>query len=484
MRKIKLFKNVVWAATTTITAATPFVVTSCNKINHNLDSIKIDLPQESFSIAYGKTFISLSPIDVICLNKQGKIIDVKTTFEILNDAQQSSQWIWVDKNNKINIKANINPGNYQFSIFAQSVDKTIKSKVKHFIVTVYEEKTTPDNISIIYPHEQQLVFYGQEGNINLDIEPSKIGYEEYKLNKECSWEITNQNELPLDLDNQPVFCIVKQQTNIKLIVSTNIDKSYSKEYEIQIKASCIDNKNINDNCAINVKIEDGYYFEKDGQVYTRKELDDDWELTRISSEQVILDTILDTIYGYPVSKIADYFCNNSGIKNMSVVTLPNNIKTIGKYAFYDQTLLSTLSIPGVTVVEEFAFYRCNNIIDIAEENQPDLYYIGDFGFFRCEKIKLTKLQNLYFLGDHAFEYVKMENIDIGPNIEFMGYRCIGENEKLVNITIDAKVPPELAGALWGGLITMKPTITIPANSLEIYRNTMCWKNFSNYFVGK
>lgn len=483
MGKIKIFKNVAWTVTAT-TFAIPFAITSCNKTNQSLNSIRIDLPQESFSVACGKTFKSSSPIDVICLNNQGKTIDAQTSFVITNDNNKSSQWIWVDKNNKINIKADINPGNYQFNIFAQSIDQTIKSKTKHFFVSIYKEQITPDKISIVYPQEQQLVFYGQDGSINLDILPSKPGYEEYELNKECNWEITNQSELPLDLNNQPVFKINKQKTNVKLLVSKNIDKSYSKEYEIAIKASCVNDENVTDNCIINIKIEDGYYFEQDGWIYTRKELDGDWELTRINSEEVILDTVLDNIYGYPVTKIGDYFCNNSGIKNMSVVTLPSHIKTIGRFAFYNQSLLTTLAIPGVTVVEECAFYGCNNIADIAEENQPDLYYVGDFGFFRCNKIKLTKLKNLRFLGDHAFEEVKMENIELGSDIKFMGYRCIGQNEKLVNITIDAVVPPELVGSLWGGSIVMKPTITVPANSLEIYRNTMCWKNFSTLFIGK
>ena len=212
MRNIRLFKNVAFAAATTIIAATPLITTSCHQSNLNLDSIKIDLPQETFSVGYSKTFVSKTPIDVICLNKQKETIDVETTFVLTNDNDELIQWVWVDHNNKINIKADIQPGKYQFNIYAQNKKKTIKSKVKNFSVLVYQEKTTPTHIDVISPETKQYVFISQQGNINLDIKPSKPGYEEFELNKECNWEITNLNELPLDLNNHPLFKIKNEVT--------------------------------------------------------------------------------------------------------------------------------------------------------------------------------------------------------------------------------------------------------------------------------
>lgn len=47
------------------------------------------------------------------------------------------------------------------------------------------------------------------------------------------------------------------------------------------------------------------------------------------------------------------------------ITLPNTIKTIGKYAFYDCVYITSLVIPeGVTEIEEQSFYNCKSLSDL------------------------------------------------------------------------------------------------------------------------
>lgn len=486
MRKIKIFKNVVFAAATTIIAATPLIITSCTRTvvkSQELDSIKIDLPDENYKVAVGKFISSSTPIDVVCLDKEGETIDVKTTFVLICDELKDTNWLWINQENKINIQGNVDPGIYHFHIYAQSRDKRIKSKTKSFVVDVYEAKEIPDEILIIEPEGEQLVFISQEGNIPLNIYASKPGYEEYQLNKECNWQITNIGDLPLDLDGRALFSIVEDEGYAKLVLSTRIDDSYAKTYLLSIKAMHKEDPSLTDDCLISIKVANGLYYKDEDEIYTRPSFDSDWELTRISSDKTVFQHVRETIYDIPVTKIGDYFCNNSGITKLSKAIIPPFITTIGDYAFYNQSYMTVLEMPGVTTVGNFAFYNCYYAGETTEDKQPNLVYIGDHGFYRCDNYRLNKLQDLVYLGNEGMEYMYMTDIHIGPKIKYMGYRCIAENNKLASITIDAATPPELAGALWGGTVRMTPKIAIPSSSLPIYRKTICWENYSDYFVG-
>lgn len=77
--------------------------------------------------------------------------------------------------------------------------------------------------------------------------------------------------------------------------------------------------------------------------------------------------------------IAQYLFNSCS--NLTSVTIPNNVTTIGQYAF-EKSGITSVNIPdGVTRIESYTFNRCKSLLSI---NIPSgVTYIGDASFFDC-----------------------------------------------------------------------------------------------------
>lgn len=113
------------------------------------------------------------------------------------------------------------------------------------------------------------------------------------------------------------------------------------------------------------------------------------------------------------SKIFNYqtggFYNN---KNVEEVTLPENLEVIAESAFAYCTNLKTVKVrndggndyhPSLKSIESFAFRGCTKLK--TAENLPDtLKSIGDYAFFDCNSLSDIKLaEGLEFIGAHAFD---------------------------------------------------------------------------------
>ena len=91
-------------------------------------------------------------------------------------------------------------------------------------------------------------------------------------------------------------------------------------------------------------------------------------------------TIPAELDGYPVVAIGyGAFRENDAITS---VTLPDSVKTIAEYAFWDCRKLETVNIPvGVTTIGDFAFYRCESLKAVTIPNTVTA--IGDYAFQMC-----------------------------------------------------------------------------------------------------
>ncbi len=59
-----------------------------------------------------------------------------------------------------------------------------------------------------------------------------------------------------------------------------------------------------------------------------------------------------------------------------------NLKKVGKYAFYNSSVIS-VDLSGVSEVGEYAFYNCDTLTDVL---LPEATYIGSFAFAECDNI--------------------------------------------------------------------------------------------------
>ncbi len=80
------------------------------------------------------------------------------------------------------------------------------------------------------------------------------------------------------------------------------------------------------------------------------------------------DAILTVVIGDGVSRIGDFAFN--GCKNMTEITISNNVFSIGNCAFQNTSLESVMIPAGVRDIADKAFYLCPKLreIHVAEEN--------------------------------------------------------------------------------------------------------------------
>ena len=156
----------------------------------------------------------------------------------------------------------------------------------------------------------------------------------------------------------------------------------------------------------------------------------------------------------------------SGCKALSFVTLPDSLKRIGKGAFASVpaieladgvnyidnwalgviTYLSGLSNvrEGTVGIADYAFANCNNNISYSTVIPDSVKYIGQYAYYNCSKLeylvmgvgverieksafencgtlKTVKLPaTLEYLGDNAFCYTSIAEVELGANVESVG----------------------------------------------------------------
>ena len=98
------------------------------------------------------------------------------------------------------------------------------------------------------------------------------------------------------------------------------------------------------------------------------------------------DITIPTAFGrFPVTDIGDYAF--SGCHSLTTLSLGENIKTIGSYAFYDCTQITgSVTIPqSVTSIGNEAFRWCSGIDSLTINNAATS--IGEWAFASCFGIK-------------------------------------------------------------------------------------------------
>ncbi len=117
-------------------------------------------------------------------------------------------------------------------------------------------------------------------------------------------------------------------------------------------------------------------------------------------------------------------------KDMSIMTLPNSITSIGGYSFY-YTNLTSVTIPdSVTSIGWGAFGHCENLVNVIIGN--NVTSIGDFAFEDCKNlISVTIGSGVVDIGSWAFSYCPKL-----VEINYLGTKAQWENIKKSSIWID------------------------------------------------
>ena len=115
-------------------------------------------------------------------------------------------------------------------------------------------------------------------------------------------------------------------------------------------------------------------------------------------------TLVNFVFPESINKIANNAFENCSLLSGALI-IPDGVKEIGYYAFYNCKTISSLSLPvGMEKIDYSAFYGCSSLS--GQLSLPStLTYIGSEAFGYCSGLSgyLVLPENLSYLGEHAFQ---------------------------------------------------------------------------------
>lgn len=157
-----------------------------------------------------------------------------------------------------------------------------------------------------------------------------------------------------------------------------------------------------------------------------------------------------------VEQYAFYNCQSNNLTK-----LPSNLKTIGNYAFYQNSGIDPLRIteipPLVTSIGTYAF----------QSNSFESIKIHD----ACTSISA-----------YAFRYNGLKTVEIGKGLKNMFAYTFANNTQLTTFTIHATTPPTILGTTFQNSNKLAE-IRVPASALETYKSASNWSAYADIMVG-
>ena len=167
---------------------------------------------------------------------------------------------------------------------------------------------------------------------------------------------------------------------------------------------------------------------------------------------------------------------NTGCMN---TTIPNNVTTIGDWAFSNCSGLESISIPNsVTSIGNYAFHYCLGLTSITIPNS--VTSIGEWAFAYDEKLTSITIPNsVTSIGNDAFQACYgLTNLTISGSVTSIGVEAFYACSALTSITCEAVEPP-VCGKGAFGFVDKNIPLYVPAHGVEAYNGANEWREFSN-----
>ena len=185
------------------------------------------------------------------------------------------------------------------------------------------------------------------------------------------------------------------------------------------------------------------------------------------------------IDGVLFNKDVTKLCQYLRARTTKEYVIPETVTTIGEYAFYYSSKLTSVIIPkSVTSIENSAFQFCKKIASF--ELPEVLESIGNNAFANCEAVKSFVIPNsVTTIGRNAFQKCKaLQTVTIGSSVNTIGRNAFSNCNSLTSvICLAAQCPVCENETLLTDYETVK--LSVPTESVALYQSTAPWSSFAN-----
>lgn len=227
-----------------------------------------------------------------------------------------------------------------------------------------------------------------------------------------------------------------------------------------------------------------------GTALTVKEIDEDaFNGNKSITSVVIPSTIEKTDYLFSgCSRLASVTLGDletigkstfSVCKSLTSIDIPNSVTSIGTEAF-ESSGLTSISIPNsVTEIGREAFAWCTGLADVTLGNSVTEIYAETFK--HCRGLTSFTIPNtITYIGYMAFyDCTGLTTVTIGRSVKKIDDQAFNGCHNLIKIICEATTPPSLNEIFYPIFVDyLKPTLYVPAGSIEAYKNDPKWGQFA------
>lgn len=173
----------------------------------------------------------------------------------------------------------------------------------------------------------------------------------------------------------------------------------------------------------------------------------------IADPEAWCEMYLDNEHASPLSSAGKVLVSDKEIKNL---TIPTNVSTINRFTFYQCRSITSLSIPSsVKSIGSSAFEDCTGLTSITLND--GLEYIGGSSFEGCKGIT---------------------QLTITSTVERIEINAFKNCSNLTNIVSEIKDPFVINDNVFEGLPS-SAVLTVPVGTKSVYQSTPGWSRFKN-----
>ena len=173
--------------------------------------------------------------------------------------------------------------------------------------------------------------------------------------------------------------------------------------------------------------------------------------------------------------------SNTYTGGVGKAVLNNPVEYMDRTFIQDKTL-KTAKVPQFSLYLLRTFQECTALESVSIPES--VIAIGEYTFYKCTSLESIELpSNLTEVYHDAFNTCSsLKTIVFPAGMTKLGTWCIASCTSLESITVKATNPPTLEGALYYNS-DMKPTIYVPAASVDAYKAADNWSAYSEQIVG-